>query len=424
MAQSKVSTLEGNDLADDYVRTHLPKGRWADTWDLFKTCFVKLVIINVLTLLFFVPGIAVVYFRSAYVNRMGYLYPFASNALGSYPFTPSMVGAAEGIVLSADLLFYSLLIIAGFIASVGIAGASYSVKKLINTHGQFTLKGYFHGVKVCYLNVVLVVTLFMIFMFGSLTISDWAKREIALGNSAGGPITAQVFMIIATVLVGIYAAWLLAVGVSYKVKLRYLIKNSFVLLIGTIIQTLFMLAFSLLPVWILWLGEVVSFFKILGYIIFIFIGFSFILLCWFAYTQWVFDMFIEPAVKSEEEARRAQMTPKQLAEEKENEEKAVARELLAAGKSELIGRPLRPIEGGTQVQDIGVAYGRADISRAADDRGKIQGEVDAYYEEHKSDTRYVEYEKLFAEREKVLQTPEGKKGKKKKISQDNLLGRN
>ena len=419
MAESKVAALEGNELADDYVRTHIPKGRWSDTWDVFKSNFVKLVIINVLTLLFFVPGIAVVYFRFAYISQMELVYPFSSNWLGTYPLTPSMQGVPEGITLSADLMFYSLLILAGFIASVGLAGACYSIKKIINTHGKFTLKGYFHGVKVSYFNVVFPVSVFMLFMFASFCISDWAKLQVANGHSAGGPVTAQVFIIIATVVVGIIAAWVLAVGVSYKVKLKHLIKNSFVLLFATIIQTLFMAGFSLLPVWILLIGKAVSFFKIIGYAIFIFFGFSFIILCWFAFTQWVFDMFITPAIKSEEEARKANLSPKELAEEKEKEEKLLAREILAAGKSELVGRPMRPIEGGTFVKEVGVAYGRADIKRVAEDRRKIQDEVDGYVKEHKGDTRYVEYEKLFAEREKALKTTD-KKGRKK-VSKNNLL---
>lgn len=420
MAQSRVATLEGNELADDYVRTHVPKGRWADTWNVFKSNFVRMVIINVFTLLFFVPGIVVVYFRTVYIAQMGMSYPFSSNALFTYPLTPSMQSVPQGIVLTADLLFYSLLIVAGFIASIGVSGACYSIKKLINTHGEFSLKGYFHGIKVCYLNVVFPVTVFMFFIFSSFCISDWAALHVSKGYSKGGPITAQVFIIMATVIVGIAAMWVLAVGVSYKVKFKYLIKNSFVLLFGTILQTLFMAGFSLLPVWILLLGEALAFFKIIGYAIFLFFGFSFIILCWLAYTQWVFDMYITPAVKTEEEARKAKLTPKQLAAEKEEEEKSVARELLAAGRSELVGRPMRPIDGGTEVKEVGVAYGRADIVRVAEDRQKIRGEVDAYYEEHKKDTRYVEYEKLFAEREKAL-TTEGKKGKKKKLSRNNLL---
>ena len=421
MTQTKVTDLEGNELADDYVRTQVPKGRWSDAWDLFKNNFHKFVIINVLTLLFFVPGIAIVYFRLNYISQLGVLYPFSSNALFTYPFTPSTQGVAESIILSADLLFYSLLIVAAFIASVGVAGASYSIKKMINTHGQFTVKGYFHGIKVCYFNVLFPVTLFMVFLFASFVISDWSAQQIAYGYSAGGPITAQVFIIIATVIVGVIASWLLAVGVSYRVKFKYLIKNSFVLLFGTIFQTVLMLGFALIPVWFMIIGTQVMFFLILGCIVFIFLGFSFILLCWLAYTQWVFDMFITPAVKTEKEAKRAQMTPKQLAAEKEEEEKALARELLAAGRSELIGRPLRPIEDSDTVGEIGIAFGRNDITRAAQERQNIVSGVNEYYEQHKTDTRYVEYERMFAEREKALQTPKGKKGKGKTVSSNNLL---
>lgn len=424
MAQSRVSSLEGNELEDGYVRTHAPvKGRWSDTWDLFKTNFVQFVIINVFTLLFFVPGIAVAYFRSYYISQMGLAYPFSNNALGTYPITPSMVGSAESITLSADLLFISLLIVAGLIASVGIAGACYSVKKLINTHGQFHLKDYFHGIKVCYFNVVFPVTVFMVFVFATFCVSDWAALQTALGAPKGGPVTAKVFIIIATVVVGVIMMWILAVGVSYKVKFKYLIKNSFVLLFGTIIQSLFMIGFSLIPVWLVMLGGALEFFKIIGYIVFIFIGFSFIVLCWMSYTQWVFDMFITPAVKTEEEARKANLTPKQLEAEKQAEEKAQAREILAAGRSELVGRPMRPIDGGSQVAEVGIAYGRDDIARVAEDRSKIQSELDEYYNLHKGETKYVEYEKMFAEREKALSDEGGKKGrKKKKVSRNNLLG--
>ncbi|MGN1104994.1 MAG: hypothetical protein ACI4QI_09005, partial [Candidatus Coproplasma sp.] len=160
----------------------------------------------------------------------------------------------------------------------------------------------------------------------------------------------------------------------------------------------------------------------LGCLIFIFVGFSFIILCWLSYTQWVFDMFITPAVKTEEEARRANLTPKQLEAERIEDEKAQAREILAAGRSELVGRPLRPIVGGTEVKEVGIAFSREDIARVAGDRAKIGDEINAYYEEHKGETKYVEYEKMFAEREKALTSNGGKKKGRKKVSKDNLLG--
>ena len=418
MAESRLQSLVGNENADDYVRTYAPKGRWSDAWQLFKSNLVKFVIINVLTLLFFVPAVMVIYFRLVYVTNLAAVYPFSAN-IGIAVYTPSTVGLAERIVFSADLIYYSLLIVAGLIAAVGLAGGGYSVKKMINAHGEFTVKGYFHGVKTCYFNTALPVFVFMLLFFCCIVVSDWADLEMAYGAAAGGPITAKVCIIIVTVIVGMYAMWVYAVGISYKVKLKYLIKNSLVLFAGTILQSIFMIGFALIPAWIMLIGMSVPFFLVVGIFLFIFIGFSFILLSWMAYTQWVFDSFITPAIATEKEAARAKMTPKQLEAEKQEEARSEALELLAAGKSELISKPVKPIDD-ESISTSPRTFTRADVSAAREARKNIQAGIAAYYEEHKNDAKYAEYNKLFAEREKALDTTD-KKGKKKKISADNLL---
>lgn len=153
MEKVKENKFEAAEL-DDYGRTHLPKGRWSDTWNIFKNNFSKIVLINVFVLLFFLPSIIVVYVGNLYVSSLGSVYPFASNVgLGYYAY-PDTIGLAESLYLSCDVLFYSVLILTGFIASVGIAGGMYSMRKLINTNGRFTVKGFFRGVKLCYFNVV------------------------------------------------------------------------------------------------------------------------------------------------------------------------------------------------------------------------------------------------------------------------------
>lgn len=418
MAESKLQSLVGNENAEDYVRTYAPKGRWRDAWQLFKSNFVRFIIINVLTLVFFIPVVAVIYLRLAYITGLATVYPFSANT-GISIFTPSTVGLSERLVLSADLLFYSVMIIAALIAAVGFAGGAYSVKKMINSNGQFTLKGYFHGVKTCFFNTALPVFVFMVFLFGCFMISDWADLEIANGAAAGGPITAKVFIIIATVIVGLYALWVYAVGVSYKVKLKYLLKNSLVLLVGTILQTIFMAGFALIPLWLLLIGMSSQFFLWAGLLFTVFIGFSFFFLVWMAYTQWVFDSFITPAIASEKEAERARMTPKQLEEARLEEARSEAREILAAGKSELISKPIMPI-GENVAAVIPARFTRADVAAASGARADLEGDIAAYYEQHKNDAKYVEYNKLFAEREKALSSTD-KKGKKKKISSENLL---
>lgn len=417
----KVDSLEGNENAAEYTRKAPAGGRWGQTWDAFKGNFGKIVFINIIMLVFFAPAVAIIVLRSMYISGMGMQYPFNSNTGIGYPAYPGSEGLTESIYLSADLLFYSLLIVAGFIASIGIAGGAYSLKKLMNTGGEFSFKSFFrNGVKSCYFNAVFPVTLFLAFFFMTALVGDWKDLAIATGSAKGGPITAYVFAIIATVLVGIYSGWLLAVGVSYKLKITTLIKNSFVLMIGTPIQTIFFAGLALMPVWLYLIGLSAMIVQLISYIILVLFGLSFILLVWMSYTQGVFDAIVTPNIKAAEEAAKAKRTPQQVAIDKAEEEKQLARELVAAGKSELIGKPILPIAEEAAVAPLGMTYTRADVSRVSDDKKKLAGEISAYEQEHKNDPVYAEYNKLFAEREKALQS-DGKKGKKKKVSSENLL---
>jgi hypothetical protein len=413
MAESKVEALVGNELADDYTRTVVPQGRWGDTWDVFKSNFTKLVLINVLTLVFFVPTIIVMILRSAYLVSLEGIAP---GDLVAFPAQPDLTGLSEQLVFSTDLIFFAGLIVCGLFAAIGLAGALYSIKRLLNTHGDFTVKGYFHGVKVGYLNTVLTLTLFLVFLYATVLMNDWANLQIALGASAAGPRAAAIIMIILTVLVGIVCMWLLAVGISYKLSAWQLVKNSFVLLIGNSIVSLFFIALALLPVSFLFMG---NFMRIVAYVLFIFIGFSYIGIVWMSYTQGVFDTYITPNLKAAKEDADSRKTPEQLAQEKLEEQKAVAMQLLAAGKSELIGKPIAPVKDGS-FAPLPRAFTREDLRAIEARRATLNNEITAYTAEHEKDAKYVAYNKLFAEREKALKV-EKKKGKKGKVSSDNLL---
>ena len=415
-ADSKVKALEGNEISD-YARDAIPKGRWSDTWTVFKSNFSKIVINNLLTMVFFIPLVVIIYMRSVYISTVAGYYPFSANIGIGYPSYPNITGLSEQLYMSADLMFYSLAIVAALIAAVGLAGSCYSMKKLLTTHGQFTVKGFFRGVKKCYLNVALPTALFMIVFFCTMLVCDWKELTIAQGGSAAWPTAAMVLMIILCVLVGIICMWFIAVGVSYNVGPIQLIKNSFVLIVGSIIQTVIMLGIAFIPVWFLLMGSLM---RIIAFIIFIVFGFSYVCLVWMSFTQWVFDMYITPNIEAQEKAKREQMTEKQLAELKAEEEREAAREMLAAGRSELVGKPIPPIQG-EPVAKVGRVFGRDSIATVAASRAALEKSIADYEQEHINDERYVEYNKLFAEREKALKD-DGKKGKKKKkISADNLL---
>ncbi len=99
---------------------------------------------------------------------------------------------------------------------------------------------------------------------------------------------------------------------------------------------------ALIPVWLYMVGSAVDIIKIISYIVFIFLGFSFILVIWLSFTQWVLDLYVTPNIKAAEAAAVGK-TAKQLESEKQQDEKRVAMELLAAGKSELICNPILSI---------------------------------------------------------------------------------
>ncbi len=419
MEKVNSSKLLGVEERYDYSRTQIPQNRWSDTWNTVKANFSSVVIINVLTLLFLLPSFVVLYIGNVYTLSLGAVYPFASNAGLGYFVFPDTVGLIESVYLSSDLIFYSLLAASGIIAALGIAGGAYSIRRLLNTNGDFKIRYFFHGIRLNYLATLIPTVIFMAVFFGCVLVGDWSELFIAQGGNAFGAITARVVTIVITVFVGMICAWSISLGASYKINIVNTVKNSFKLFLNTVIQSVFIAALALVPLWLFLLFAGNSFMNMLVILAIFFIGISFILIFWMAFSQWVFDIFITPEISAKKEVKPVK-TAKQIAQEEEEERKRVALELLAAGKSELIGRPIMPISGETNFKGVGVAYSRADIARIAAERKNLSQDLNAYYEEHKNDPKYAEYNKMFADREKPVQD-NSKKGKKKIISSDNLL---
>lgn len=398
----------------DYNRVFRQEGRWSFTWSIFKSNLGKVVMINILTLLFFLPLAASVYLRGVFLGSLTAVYPFASNiGPAALPSNTDVVGMYERLSMTADVISYAIVVLCSLIASVGISGAAYSLRKLVNTDGNFTIKGYFHGVRKCYLRVAVPVAVFMLVFYCAVLVNAWKNLTIANGGASAWPIAATVLMIIFCVLTGIVCMWLISVAVSFKAGPVTLLKGGFTFLFGTILQTIFMLAFCFIPVWLLLIGGIVA---TIATVLMIFVGFSFTLISWMSYSQWVFDMYIAPET---EQQKPEVKTEKQLAAEKAEEEKYALGEILAAGKSQIVATPVPPVTSSV-APSIGKTFSRADIAAAQKARARIESEVAEYTKKHRSDKRYADYEKLFADREKPLD--DGKKGRKKKrISAENLL---
>ena len=92
MAQQKKSfitrMLEGKEKSEEYARSTLPTNRWQLFFDIFKGNFGKLVKINLLMLIFFIPTIFVIVLSFMMQDANSMLYPFGANLGVGYPAVP------------------------------------------------------------------------------------------------------------------------------------------------------------------------------------------------------------------------------------------------------------------------------------------------------------------------------------------------
>ena len=157
--------IEGPERAEGYARSTLPGNRWELGWDVFKTNTGKLVGLNLLTFLFFIPLFAIVFLRYMQVLYLASESPFSQNIGLGYPALPSSAGLSESIYLSANLYTLAFLPIAAAIASVGISGLMYVMRNMVWAEGVSVGSDFWAGVKKNYVTVLLTSLAYSVIMF-------------------------------------------------------------------------------------------------------------------------------------------------------------------------------------------------------------------------------------------------------------------
>ena len=406
--------LEGKEREESYARSTLPSNRWGLFWDIFKGRFSKLVILNLLTLLFFIPLVLVIVFRSMYISVQGALMPFASGLGVGFGALPNLTGVQESVNISTNFMFAVFFLVAGIIAAVGLSGGIYVIRNMVWTEGIFIANDFWRGIKINFVIVVLstVFYAFMLWLF-SMSIS-WCDYILAVdGGNAFLLTLSQVLSYIAIAIVTIMYLWMLSMGGNYKLKFFQLLKNSFLMTFGLIFQNVFFVALMAIPLILLLLG---SFFMMIGIVIMILFGISYMLLVWFDYSQWAFDKFFE----SKREGGKVNRGIYAKAGKGGAESKAVQEynAALTGTKSELSSRPIKPITDNLKVYELPEAFSREDLQKLRESKTAIAEDSERYENEHKNDKKYVEYNAMFEQPAAEEET--GKKDKKNKKTKDKL----
>lgn len=430
MAQQKkgliTRLLEGKEKSEEYARSTLPTNRWALFWDIFKGNFGKIVKVNLLTLLFFIPMIVVIVVYSMLVEAQGVTYPFSANLGVGYPAVPAQQGLSEMIMLQNNFMLFVGLALCSVIAAVGLAGGMYVVRNMVWTEGIFVSNDFWRGIKLNYKNALQAALFFCVFLLLSGSLICFADFSLAVGSLSKWQkvflTISKVMSYILIVLAAFMSFWMISLGVNYKLKFFTMVKNSFLMTIGTLPQTVFFVVCALLPFALLLIPN--TFFLIIAIFVLLLFGLAWALLVWLDFSQWVFDKYINPKIEGAKVGRG--IYNKDGSSSLTGNDSAAAieyqRTILAHGRSRLVARPIKPIDDSLQVYELPASFSREDLKRLRESKQNIIEDTEAYAEEHKNDLRYVEYNKQFDEREKALQDEVGKNGKKKKRKPPKLLG--
>ena len=409
--------LEGKERSEEYARSTLPTNRWQLFWDIFKGNFWKIVKINLLVLIFFIPVVILVFMRQILDQSNGIMYPFGANLSMGYPATPNLVGLPESIAFQSDMTTFGLIALSSFIFAIGLSGGMYVIRNMVWTEGIFVTNDFWKGVKLNYKNALQAALFFTVVLFLSMMLID--MTELALLTDTLSKFKRAMFHIsrgfsvVLIVIAGMMSFWMIALGVNYKQSFFTMMRNSFLMTLGMLPQTIFFLALALLPYLLFLIGGGMLMF--IALIILILFALAYTLLVWINFAQWAFDKFINPKIEGARVGRGIYNKDGSSGEDPNASAaaKEYTRAILAAGKSKLVARPIKPIDDSLQVYELPTAFTREDLQRLKDSKQNIVEDTEAYAEEHKNDFRYVEYNKQFEEREKALQDTDDKKKKRK-----------
>ena len=410
--------LEGKERSEDYARSTLPTSRWALFWDILKGRFGRLVLINLLMVVTFLPLAAVIVWRVLAIGVQGTVGPYGSGLGVGYPVLPELVGYAEMSMFQADLLFFALFIPAGAIAALGISGGGYIIRNLIWTEGIFVANDFLRGIRRNYWNVLEAVLVLTVLLFVARTMGNLADWLVAIGAEGAGWLVASKIVGYIFVAFGILLFfWMISLGISYKQGPWALFRNAVVMTVGTFPQTVFFAALATWPIFLAMFAG--SFFAVIGILLLLFFGISYMLLVWLDYSQWAFDKFINPTIGvATGRGLYNKDKPKSGSSTAPAQDSAAMREyrrlIVAQGKSKLVCRPIKPIDDELEVYQLPESFSREDLEKLRQSKQAIEEDTRAYEEEHKDDERYVEYNRQFEERERALREEDESSGKKKK----------
>ncbi len=277
----------GNDNKPDLTPERMQMSKWAMFKYLFFNRFGSMVLLNLLTLLFALPAIAVMvlfYLNSTIAS--GYI-PYSSNIGIGYPIVTDANSQGAMTAFSFQMMEYLILVPCIAVFALGVSGNLYVMRKLIWDEPTRTAKDFFRGIKKCWLP-----SLFMGCAFG---LTLWiVVFSLGYFDAYSLPTSLKAVSItlsmILLVFMAMFTAFFMTQNAAFKMRPIALIRNSALFVFGTNILGIFFIGLSLAPMYLMFIPGILM----ILVMIYVFIGFSFTtlvmsLFCHFCYEKYLYD---------------------------------------------------------------------------------------------------------------------------------------
>lgn len=366
--------IEGPERSETYASSTLPTNRWELGWDVFKTNTGKMCGINLLSLLFMLPVIALFLFRWASKTINTSVYPFSQNMGLSYPIFPTSAGLEAQLSFYLNIEFFKYIIIGVAVGAVAISGGFYVMRNMVWAEGVMVTSDFFKGVKKNYFVVLLSLLLYTVVMILSVLSINMADMMIASNEGATWVlISAQVVTWIIIAIATIMVLYMITLGINYKLSFGKLLRNSFILTIALIPTNIFFALFAAVWFIVIFLGF--QFLSVIGVILCLIWGFSLFMLIWTNYSHWVFDKFINDKVPG---AKKNRGIYKQNASEDDGEP-------IVIEKSKYKEQHIKPItDYDVELYELPTSFSRKDLEKLEETKEAMRKDSDRYSEEHKN----------------------------------------
>ncbi len=374
--------VEGKEKSEDYARASLPSNRWELFWDIFKGRFGKLIIVNLLVLLFFIPVILLFFYRYLTISAYGMSYPYGQVFGVGYMAPNSLIGMSENIIVNVNTSLYLLLPVAMMIASVGISGGAYVIRNMVWTEGVFVANDFWRGIAKNYKKVVLVSLMFSVVFYVTFSVDAMLSQMSVLGSLS--PWLASVLKVLMYFVFGIYSVMsmhMITMTVTYEYTFFQLFKNSFLFTVGLFPHNVFFGFLAMLPFILFSIDATLL--KIIAVLIILLIGFSYVLLIWTDFSQWAYDGFINQKIG----AKKNRGIYEKVVDEKNKQNlKKYKQQVDYAKYSARNSRPIKPItDDELQLRELPASFNREDIEKLNESRQAIIDDNLRYIEERKKE---------------------------------------